>query len=59
MCMTSCKLHVLVVGQAGLAGVPVPDDRLHVLVENRAALGGGGGLKGYGVDGELISLGYI
>ena len=40
-------VHVLGVGQAGLAVVPVHGDRLHV-VEDRAALGGAG-------DGMLAS----
>ena len=39
MLFTTC---VLGVGQAGLAVVPVHEDRLHV-VEDRAALGGVGG----------------
>ena len=33
-------IHVLAVGQAGLAVVPVHEDSLHVLVEDWAALGG-------------------
>ena len=35
-------VHVLGVGQAGLAVVPVHEDRLHV-VEDQATLGGIGG----------------
>ena len=41
--LLGCGLvHVLGVGQADLAVVPVHEDRLHV-VEDRAALGGVGG----------------
>ena len=36
-------LHVLAVGHAGLAVVPVHEDRLHALAEDQAALGGVGG----------------